>query len=173
MRYGNRRDNAIPWIDCHETKDGRHYSYSGGTRATFRDTTLAMGFNADPRFKDFPTTFTHREEYHQEAAKWMKERTLSEVEEAFFAFEGASASCNNAEDLFNDPQVRARDLIVTVDDPDLGPVKMQGIVPKFSRTPGKVRHAGERPGARNQEVYCGLLGLTKKELEELRKDRVV
>ncbi len=173
MRYGNRRDNGIPWVDSHETKDGRHYSYSGATRATYRDTQLAMGMFRDPRFKDLPTAFVNREAFHDYAAAWTKERTIEEVDEAFFAFEGASAPCNNAEDLINDPHELAREHIVTVDDPDLGPVRMQGLVPKFSRTPGKVRWAGEQPGTRNAEVYGELLGLTAKELDELRAADVI
>jgi len=173
MRYGNRRDNAIPWVDSHETKDGRHYSYSGATRATYRDTQLAMGMFRDPRFKDLPTAFVNREEFHQYAAAWAKERTLTEVDEAFFAFEGASAPCNNAEDLIDNAHIKARDLVVSLHDPDLGHVRMQGLVPKFSKAPGQVRWAGERPGARNAEVYGELLGLGPKELNELREAGVI
>jgi crotonobetainyl-CoA:carnitine CoA-transferase CaiB-like acyl-CoA transferase len=172
-RYGNRRDNATPWLDSHETKDGGHYSYSSATPATCRDTLLSMGFNSDPRFKDINSAFTNREEFHQEAAKWMKERTLAEVEEAFFAFEGPGSPCNSAEDLCKDPHILARELIVTVDDPELGKVRMQGVVPKFSKVPGKVRHAGERPGARNQEVYSELLGLKAADLKELRNQGII
>ena len=50
---------------------------------------------------------------------------------------------------------------------------MQGIIPKFEKTPGRVRHSGERPGARNQEVYGELLGLGGKEMEELREAGVI
>jgi crotonobetainyl-CoA:carnitine CoA-transferase CaiB-like acyl-CoA transferase len=132
-----------------------------------------MGMFRDPRFKDLPTAFVNREAFHDYAAAWTKERTIEEVEEAFFAFEGASAPCNNAEDLINDPHELAREHIVTVDDPDLGPVRMQGLVPKFSRAPGKVRWAGEQPGTRNAEVYGELLGLTAKELDGLRAADVI
>ena len=44
---------------------------------------------------------------------------------------------------------------------------MQGIVPKLTETPGKMRNAAEPMGARNEDVYCGLLGLSKDDLAEL------
>ena len=172
-RYGNRKHGGFPWVDSHTTKDGKHFTYSAATRATFRDQMLAMGMFIDPRFKDFPTTWEHREEYHEAAVEWMKERTLAEVDEAFKGYECASTPVMDAERLCNDPHLIAREDIITVDDPDLGPIRMQGIIPKFEKTPGRVRHAGERPGARNQEVYRELLGLGAQELEDLRAAGVI
>ena len=54
-------------------------------------------------------------------------------------------------------------------DPEGGekPIEMQGIVPKLSETPGKMRNATERMGSRNEEVYGGLLGLSRDEIADL------
>jgi crotonobetainyl-CoA:carnitine CoA-transferase CaiB-like acyl-CoA transferase len=60
-----------------------------------------------------------------------------------------------------------------VDDPVIGPVRMQGVYPRFSRTPGAVTRGAPRLGAHNDEVYCGLLGLTAEELGALKRDGVV
>ncbi len=49
---------------------------------------------------------------------------------------------------------------------------MQNVTPRFSRTPGRIRHAGLPLGAANEEVY-GELGITPEELEALRADGVV
>jgi crotonobetainyl-CoA:carnitine CoA-transferase CaiB-like acyl-CoA transferase len=68
---------------------------------------------------------------------------------------------------------RAREVVATVDDPDLGPVLMQGLVPRLSRTPGRVAGTGPRLGEHNDEVYRGLLGMSEQELEGLRRDGVV
>jgi formyl-CoA transferase len=52
----------------------------------------------------------------------------------------------------------------------LGP----GIVPKLSATPGSVRNAGPaRPGQSNDEIYTGLLGKTRDELDALATEGVV
>ena len=47
------------------------------------------------------------------------------------------------------------------------------MVPKFSRTPGRVSHAGLDAGAHNIEFYRGVMGLTADEFEELRQLRVI
>lgn len=172
-RAGSRKSGGIPWVDTHETKDGGFYTYSAVTRASMRDQMLAMGMFVDPRFKDFSTANEHRNEYHEVAKKWMKERTLAEVDDAFQRYECSSAPVMNGESLIKDPHLIAREQVITVDDPDLGPVRMQGIVPKFSKAPGRVRHTGERPGARNEEVYGELLGLGAQELENLRTAGII
>jgi formyl-CoA transferase len=60
-----------------------------------------------------------------------------------------------------------------VDDPVLGPVRMQGVYPRFSRTPGAIQGGAPMLGAHNRDVYVELLGLTEAELEQLRRDGVV
>jgi len=75
--------------------------------------------------------------------------------------------------MFEDPHYAARENIISVLDPDFGAVRMQGVVPKFSRTPGRVTHPGLHPGAHNAEVYIEMLGLTVDEFEELRHLHVI
>jgi len=59
-------------------------------------------------------------------------------------------------------------------DPEFGPYVGPGIVPKLTRTPGAVRWSATWvEGSHNDEVYCGLLGLSDAELGRLREDGVV
>jgi crotonobetainyl-CoA:carnitine CoA-transferase CaiB-like acyl-CoA transferase len=81
---------------------------------------------------------------------------------------------NSVKDLFEDPHLRARENLVAVDGPGGEPVWMPGVVPKLSRTPGHVTHAGPAtPGAHNEEIYCGRLGLTRDDLAALSKRGIV
>ena len=50
---------------------------------------------------------------------------------------------------------------------------MQGVFPRLSRTPGRVRRVGPELGEHNDEVYRGLLGLADGEIEELSADGVI
>ena len=52
-------------------------------------------------------------------------------------------------------------------------VTMQNVVPRLVGEPGKVRWTGEKLGASNREVYCGLLGLTEQQLVELDANGVI
>ena len=77
-------------------------------------------------------------------------------------------------DIFDDPQFQAREMLVEHVDPEFGQYVGPGIVPKFSETPGAVRWSGTwEEGSHNEEIYCGLLGLSASELDALREDGVV
>jgi crotonobetainyl-CoA:carnitine CoA-transferase CaiB-like acyl-CoA transferase len=71
-----------------------------------------------------------------------------------------------------DPQYEALDSIITVDDPELGPVKMQNVLFRLSETPGEVEWSGPTLGEHNEEVY-GELGIGKDRLDELSEKGVV
>ncbi|MFQ5426540.1 MAG: CoA transferase, partial [Gaiellales bacterium] len=77
-------------------------------------------------------------------------------------------------DIFEDPQFQARDMLLEHEDPGFGTFIGPGVVPKFSRTPGRVRWSGTwDEGSHNQEILGGLLGLTSDELEALKADGVI
>ena len=78
----------------------------------------------------------------------------------------------NAEDIFHDPHYAARENIVEMPHPTLGTIKMPGIMPKFSETPGEIKWVGPCLGEHNAEVYREFLGLDAAKLAEL-KDRGV
>jgi formyl-CoA transferase len=76
-------------------------------------------------------------------------------------------------DIYEDPHYAARENIVEVPYNRMGTIKMPGIVPKFSETPGEIKWAGPDLGAHNLEVYQGLLGLTVSEIEALKTEGVI
>jgi crotonobetainyl-CoA:carnitine CoA-transferase CaiB-like acyl-CoA transferase len=76
-------------------------------------------------------------------------------------------------DIVVDEHYLARGDVITIDDPTLGPLRMPGIVPKFSGFSHQVRHAGRSIGADNAEVYGKILGLDESRLAELRESGVI
>lgn len=77
-------------------------------------------------------------------------------------------------DIFEDPQFRARDMLVEMEDPDLGTIVAPGVVPRLSETPGEARWTGSwRLGCHNREIYGGLLGLADDELAALAEAGVI
>jgi crotonobetainyl-CoA:carnitine CoA-transferase CaiB-like acyl-CoA transferase len=75
--------------------------------------------------------------------------------------------------LEDDPQVAAREMIVNTDYPGLGNLPLPGLPIKLSLTPGSIRSRAPKIGEHNKEIYCGLLGFARKELNELRKKDVI
>jgi crotonobetainyl-CoA:carnitine CoA-transferase CaiB-like acyl-CoA transferase len=83
-----------------------------------------------------------------------------------------SSSIYSAADILNDPQYKARDMILSAILPDGVPIAMPGITPKLSATPGEVRWLGPAIGAHTDEVLAGL-GYDAAEIADLRAIGVV
>ena len=79
----------------------------------------------------------------------------------------------SAADIAADPVYAEREDIITVDDPDLGPVRMQAVIPHFRRAPGAVWRTGPALGEDNALVYGEWLGIDDKRLAQLEDDDVI
>ena len=97
---------------------------------------------------------------------------LAELRARLEAHEVGFSPIYDASDIFSDPQFAAREAIVRVPDSELGEVRMQCVVPRFSETPGGVRRAGPALGEHNEEVF-GALGISAGELARLKAAKVI
>ena len=177
----NRTGSRVPSIgaprNVYKAKDGKWLALSASAHAIAGRVFKAIGqpeLINDPRFKDNRSRAEHIDEVDEIVGGWIAQHSTEEVLKRFDECEAAIAPVYDIRDIFNDPHYQARETITTVEDPDLGPVKMQNVIPKFSRTPGTIRWtAPTQMGAHNEEIYCGKLGMSKKELEELKEKGVI
>jgi len=84
-----------------------------------------------------------------------------------------TGKCFTAADIMTDPHIKAREMVVNAYDERTGEVPMQGVVPKFSRTPGRISHAGAAVGTDTEAVYAKLLGLSVEDIAALRSRGVI
>jgi crotonobetainyl-CoA:carnitine CoA-transferase CaiB-like acyl-CoA transferase len=105
-------------------------------------------------------------------AAWIGARNEAEVVEAFELAQAAVAPVYTAADVLADPQVEALDMVTTVQDEDLGALRMQNVLFRMSDTPGSIRHTGRSLGADTNDVLAEL-GLGAHEIEKLREIEVV
>ena len=84
--------------------------------------------------------------------EWVAARTRAEVLEACERADVAVAPIYDVADLMADPHVVATGMITTVEDPDLGPVRMQDVVTRLSETPGSIRFTGRAPYADTEDI---------------------
>ena len=112
------------------------------------------------------------DEIDDAVAAWIRERDRNEVMAAFEAAGCAIAPVYDAGDVLADPQLEALGSISTVEDLQLGPLRMQNVISRLSATPGQIRHSGGRHGADTAAVLAEL-GVKADELAMLRADRVV
>ena len=126
------------------------------------------------RYRTMPERLRLRDELDALVAAWVGGSTAREVMRRLDAAEVPNSLVYSIKDLFEDPQVKARENIVSVKNPLGGLLSMVGIVPKLSLTPGAIESAGPpEVGQHNEEIYCGRLGLSREELAALRGRGVV
>jgi formyl-CoA transferase len=174
-REGNRLKNSAP-LDNWETKDGKYVCIIAAGDGLFPRLARAMereDLLADPRFATMATRAAHGDEINAVVAAWCRARTAREIQDVLERHEVPFGIAYSVADIFADPHVAAREDIVTVDDPVIGAVRMQGVYPRFSRTPGAIRSGAPQLGADNEHVYGDLLGLTADDLRALARDGVI
>jgi crotonobetainyl-CoA:carnitine CoA-transferase CaiB-like acyl-CoA transferase len=173
-RSGNRSQYAAPG-NVYRTGDGRWASIAASTQSIFARLCAALGLEslpADPRFADNPARVANRDALDGFVGGAIGRMTLAELRERLDRHEVGFSPIHDIADVFADPHLAAREAIVTVSDPELGPVRMQAVVPRFSDTPGRVRAAGPALGEHNESVYRGL-GYGAEDIVALRTNQVI
>jgi formyl-CoA transferase len=145
--------------------------------AVFRRLCEAMG---QPELADDARFATHLARGENEAtidaiiAEWATQHDAHELDRILNEAGVVCGPIYTVADIFEDPQFKAREMLVEHVDPEFGPYVGPGVIPKFSETPGAVNWSGTwAEGSHNQEIYCGLLGLSASELDALREQGVV
>lgn len=174
QRTGNRSQNNAP-RNTYLTRDKRWVALSGSTHSIAKRVLRLVGgeaFAANPRFATAAGRVAAIDEIDDVVGGWIGERDLDEVIQAFEEVEAAIAPVNDIAQIFQDPQFAAREDIVTVDDDELGPVKMQNVFPRLSETPGEIRHTGARLGEHNADVYEEA-GLSPEDIKALKEQGII
>jgi CoA:oxalate CoA-transferase len=130
---GSRHPSIAPFA-AFATKDG-HIVIGVGTDALFVKLADALGapeLAADARYASNPLRMKHWQELHADLELVLSAHTSKEW---LVKIDAAGVPCgplNNVAEVMADPQVASRNMIVTADDPDVGPLKMQGNPIKLS-----------------------------------------
>ncbi|MDN3359431.1 CoA transferase [Actinomadura sp. DC4] len=173
-RTGNRSLNNAP-RNTYRCADGAWVAVSTSAQSIAERVMRLVGrpeYLAEPWFATGAGRAAHADELDAAVAGWVGSRTRAEVLEEFEKAEAAVAPIYDVADIMADPQLAALEAITTVDDPDLGPVRMQNVLFRLSETPGAVRWTGRSHGADTDRVL-GALGLTADDVAGLRERGVI
>ncbi|MET9509275.1 CoA transferase [Streptomyces flavidovirens] len=168
-RTGNRSRNNAP-RNTYRTADGAWVAVSTSAQSVAERVMRLVG---RPDLIDEPwfTTGSGRAEnadvLDEAVGHWIARRTRDEVIAAFEKAEAAIAPVYDVRDVMTDPQYRALDTITEIQDPDLGPLRMQNVLFRLSETPGAIRWAG-RPHNADTEAVLTEAGLSASEIATLR-----
>ena len=174
QRMGNRSANNAP-RNTYRTAEGKWVAVSTSTQPVAERVMRLVGrpdVIAEPWFATGHGRAAHADELDAAVGRWIAERSLDEVVSAFERAEAAVAPIYDVADVLADPQYQALQSIVTVADPELGPLKMQNVLFRLSETPGSIRTTGPRLGEHNAEVF-GRLGIDAEGLAELARQGVI
>ena len=128
---------------------------------------LAAVMNQPELVTSFPTSairVANRERVNAVVTEWMASYSLATVIEKTREGGVPCGHIYSIRDIFEDPQYKARENLLRVDDPRVGELVLPAPVPRLSETPPTFRHAGRALGADNQDVYATLLGLTPEDV---------
>lgn len=170
-RTGNRTNNNAP-RNVYLTKDKRWLAVSTSAQAIAERVMRMVGrpeFIDEPWFSAGSTRAQHADELDEAVAVWVADRTAEDALAAFKEAEAAAGLVFDVEDIMNDSQYEALGTVATVQDPDLGNIKMTNVPFRMSETPGSIRFSGRKHGNDTAEVLSQL-GYTQSEIAAMREE---
>ncbi len=173
-RTGNRSQNNAP-RNTYRTADGTWVAVSTSAQSVAERVMRLVGrpeLVDEPWFATGSGRAAHCDVLDEAVGAWIARRGRSEVLDAFEKAEAAVAPVQDVRDVMEDPQYRALGTITTVDDPELGQLRMQNVLFRLSATPGAIRWAG-RPHGADTEAVLTEAGLTAQEIAALRREGIV
>jgi crotonobetainyl-CoA:carnitine CoA-transferase CaiB-like acyl-CoA transferase len=166
-----------PYYSVYETKDGKYFTlgcvepwfWEHFCEALEKESWKKLAFQTS----DF--TSRYRKEHQtikQELEGIFKTRTRDEWFEFLKPHDICIGKVYTWDEVFDDPQVKHRNMIIEVEDPRAGKIKQVGIPIKFSETPGEIRSLGPRLGQHTESVMK-VLGYDDEGIAGLRGKSIV
>jgi crotonobetainyl-CoA:carnitine CoA-transferase CaiB-like acyl-CoA transferase len=174
-RQGNRSSNNAP-RNAYRTRDGRWVAISASATSIAERVMAVVGRPDVAQREWFPSArerVRHADQLDRIVGDWIAARDFDAVMTAFQQAGAAIAPIYDTEQLVNDPHVKATGMITSVDDEDLGPLKMQNLLFRLGASPGRIRFAGRGLGQDSDAVYAERLGLDDEQLAALREQGVI
>lgn len=174
-RSGNTSQYSAP-TGVFRTRDNQWVSLSGSTDALFAANCRAIDradLIDDPRYASNRQRCAESEQLNALFNSWFELHDLEDTLARFQQHQGTLAPIYSAQQIVNDPQVKARGFLTKVPDRDFGSVRIQGVVPRFHHDPGVVHSVGGDIGQDNDEILGDWLGLTPEERAALHERQVI
>ncbi|WP_314173880.1 CaiB/BaiF CoA transferase family protein [Streptomyces winkii] len=159
-------------INTYRSRDGEWITVTSATLRSVRNVAVLLGL-PEEEFTTAEAQQAGRDRLDAGLREWVARRSTDECLELFARNEVVASRVFDAADIAADPVYAEREDIITVEDPDLGRVRMQAVIPHFRQNPGRVWRTGPALGEDNRLVYHHWLGIGDEELAELEQHGVV
>ncbi len=127
----------------------------------------------DPRFKTNPLRTKNRDELNSILEVEMKKKSYEEWAKLFEEYGVPYSPVNTIKDVCEDKNINYRNMIVEIDQPEIGKVKIVGSPFRLSSTPGEVYAAAPSLGQHTDEVLRDVLGYSDEKIKELKEEGAI
>jgi crotonobetainyl-CoA:carnitine CoA-transferase CaiB-like acyl-CoA transferase len=173
-RTGSKLPGIAP-SNSYLCADGSWIVIAGNSDSIFRRLMNAIGrtdLAEDTRFRSNAGRVAAENYIDEAISNWAGLLSISDVMAALDRAEVPNSPIYSVAEIVKDEHFAAREMIISADLPDGTRVKMPGIVPKLSRTPGGVKWIGPELGSHTEEVLKDI-GLARDQIETLRATGVI
>ena len=173
-RTGNRDSLAAPG-NTFQTADGWIYLDASGD-ALFKRLMEGIGrpeLIDDPRFSEGVTRFKNAAQLEEIVQAWARDLTSDQVGEQLLEAGIPYGPVADMAEAAASPQLQSRDMIVSIEHPEMGEVRVPGLPLKLSRSPGSIRRPPPVVGEHTAEVLGEICGLSAEQIDELRSDGAI
>lgn len=169
---------AYPYYGVYEAKDGKYVTIGCVEPWFWENLCRALGKEEYIPYCISPKHFLHKPEGDKwmEISSFLKQVFRTKTRDEWFDFLSQNdvpvGKVYSLDEVFSDPQVLHREMVLEIEHPTVGKVKQPGIAIKLSETPGKVRRLAPLFGEHTEEILQEL-GYTKLQIGELRQTNVI
>ena len=168
-RRGLRDETWVPW-GFFQGADG-WVCIMCGNESIWPPLARSMGREdmiEDPRFDNFEHRYEHRAEVYRTVEEWVAGfESIAQIVDLLSEAGVPAAPVNSIGQAVQDPQIRARDLLVSFDHPRLGPMQVVNSGLRFSATSADVHGLPPYLGEHNHEIVVDIAGLDAEQYQAL------
>lgn len=173
-RTGSNLTGIVP-SNTYLTRDGQHVVIGANANSIFKRLMKMIGRSDladDPALADNAGRAERGDELDAAIGAWTAAHSTDEVLKTLNEAQVPNGKIYSMADIANDAQYLARDMIRQVRLRDGTPLKVPGIVPKLSETPGDIEWAGPALGEHTAEVLAAH-GYSKTEIASLKDCKAI
>jgi formyl-CoA transferase len=159
-------------VNTYRSRDGAWITVTSATPRSVQNVARLLGFEVTS-FQTVADQATRAGDLDRELRGWIASRDADDALNAMIEAEVVASRVFDMSDIAANQTYRERESITDIDDDDLGPIRMQNVVPKLENYPGRVWRSGPSLGADNTLVYREYLGMSDAEVEQLRREGVI
>ena len=174
-KMGSAHPTIVPY-QCFETKDGEFVTISIGNDKLFQEFCEAIGLKQladDEKFATNSKRVTNRAQLVPILEEQFKQRNREEWLKILTDARLPAGPVYSIQEMFSDPQVLTRQMLLRLDHPKAGRINQIGIPMKFSETEPQIRFPPPLLGQQTDEILLDLLHYDPRRIAELREKQVI